>query len=118
MHYEHRDPMHTPRPRIAFDAARMGEAVAAVFDLTDPLRTNVQFTLGRNVMYADMTTLITMTEEETDMTGVAKTIVAAWKAALGGKAVQSNWMREITQGVVLVPLLGAAEKPAGLNYMN
>ena len=121
MLYDHRTTAPTPRARIDFDAARMPEAIAAVFDLTDPLRTNVQFTLGRNVMYADMTTLVTMSEEGADSTGVADTIVAAWKAALGGRAAKSNWLREISEGVVMVPLLKAvepAERPSGLNYMN
>lgn len=93
------------RARIDFNAARLHEVLAAVIDLSDPLRTNVQFTLQHEVMYADMTSVLTIAEAKTDKSGVAQTIVDAREALLTVSKKPSPLVKDLGEGVYLIHLL-------------
>jgi|GEM_PF-4136560 len=114
MHDNYQQTSPAKRPSRPFNAAMMVHATGAIIDLSDPLRTNVKFSLGSEDMYADLTTLIWMVNDGRDETGVATTIVSAWEKVLGGKTGSSNMVTISPHGVMHLTLLGTpqgTEKP-------
>lgn len=67
------------RLRIPFNAAKLGSALEAVIDLSDPLRTNVKFIFLESAMYADMFTVKSLHEDEIDPSGVITRVITAWE---------------------------------------
>ena len=93
------------RLSVPFNAAMMIYAQGAAIDLTDPLRTNVKFSLGGTDMYADLNTLISMREDGHDKSGVASLIVEAWEKALMGNTHGSNSVT-LRDGILRIRIFG------------